>query len=125
MDKLDELASQNEDNMRFLSICCDRLDGAREIIERDDELKWRNVLHYFMEEKDKETAKRILGFKQVPFYVILDEDGSIEEMGNKVDLEVVVGKQTVHSPPEKSKTHPVRMDSPTDVRAFVLDDLDF
>ena len=69
-------------NVQFVSICCDQLDGARDIIEKDDDLRWQNVAHYFMEKSDKEEAKKMLGFKSVPFYVVLNESGEITQLGN-------------------------------------------
>jgi hypothetical protein len=87
-------------DVQFISICCDKLDGARDIIERDDDLRWQNVNHYFMDKEDKETAKKLLGFKQVPFYVVMDENGSITQSGSgrQVDFEEVPG--VVHPEPE-------------------------
>lgn len=68
-----------------MSICCDKLDGAREIIEKDDELKWPNVQHYYMDPESKEIAKSVLGFASVPFYVMVNAQGKITQKGNKVD----------------------------------------
>ena len=81
------------ENVQFISICCDKLDGARQIIEKDDDLRWQNVDHYFMSESDKEQAKKELGFKSVPFYVILDEEGQITQKGNHnaIDFDEVPG----------------------------------
>jgi hypothetical protein len=81
------------ENVQFISICCDKLDGARDIIEKGDDLRWQNVSHYFMDQKDKEQAKKALGFKSVPFYVVLDESGSITQSGNQkaIDFEEVPG----------------------------------
>ena len=83
LDKLDEMASDPKfSHIRFVSICCDKLDGAREIIERDDEPRWKHVSHYFMDSFDKERAKKMLGFKSVPFYVMLKENGEITQTGS-------------------------------------------
>lgn len=81
------------ENVQFISICCDKLDGARDIIERDDDLRWQNINHYFMEQVDKERAKQELGFKSVPFYVVLDEGGNITQKGNHnaIDFDLVPG----------------------------------
>ena len=81
------------ENVQFISICCDQLDGARQIIEKDDDLRWQNVDHYFMSESDKEQAKKELGFKSVPFYVVLDEEGQITQKGNHhaIDFDEVPG----------------------------------
>lgn len=81
------------ENVQFVSICCDQLDGARNIIEKDDDLRWQNVNHYFMTQSDKEQAKKELGFKSVPFYVVLDEDGTITQKGNQkaIDFDEVPG----------------------------------
>lgn len=80
-------------DVQFISICCDKLDGARDIIEKEDDLRWQNINHYFMDQQDKELAKQILGFQQVPFYVVLDEQGSIQQSGNgkQVDFEEIPG----------------------------------
>ena len=80
-------------DVQIISICCDTLDGARNIIEKEDDLRWQNVNHYFMGKEHKETAKRLLGFKQVPFYVVMDEHGSITQSGNKrqIDFDEVPG----------------------------------
>eukprot|EP00527_Entomoneis_sp_CCMP2396_P000656 CAMPEP_0198151760 /NCGR_PEP_ID=MMETSP1443-20131203/56989_1 /TAXON_ID=186043 /ORGANISM="Entomoneis sp., Strain CCMP2396" /LENGTH=188 /DNA_ID=CAMNT_0043817543 /DNA_START=80 /DNA_END=649 /DNA_ORIENTATION=+ len=143
LDDLNEIASQEQnESVRFISICCDKLDGAREIIENwenvDNEPRWNNIQHFFMEEADKEEAKQILGFKSVPFYVVLNEQGEIEEMGNKVDLTRLSSPPQLETPliQEHIEVTPVkkpgmtRMDSPTDVRgSFDFDeacfDLDF
>jgi len=39
-----------------------------------------------MDHEHKEEAKRILGFKQVPFYVVLNEAGDIVQMGSKKNI---------------------------------------
>ena len=82
-------------DVQFISIVCDKLDGARTIIEQDNDLRWQNVNHYFMNTQDKETAKSILGFQQVPFYVVMDEHGAITQSGNgrQVNFEVIPGIQ--------------------------------
>lgn len=75
-------------NIQFVSIVCDSCDGAREILEKEDAKKWTNINHYSFISKDvKEIAKSCLGFSQVPFYVILNEDGSIQQMGGKKDID--------------------------------------
>jgi hypothetical protein len=81
------------ENVQFISICCDQLDGARKIIEKDDDLRWQHMNHYFMSQGDKEQAKKELDFKSVPFYVFLDEQGNITQKGNQtaIDFEEVPG----------------------------------
>lgn len=114
MDHLNELATENPD-VNFVSICCDSCDGARDIIERDEDVRWAAVQHYFMAQQDKETAKKVLGFKQVPFYVVLGEEGQLLDKGNKVDLaQYLSDKENVDEPVNEP---------PMD--AFVIDDLDF
>ena len=130
-------------NVQFVSICCDKLDGARDIIEKDDDLRWQNVAHYFMEKSDKEEAKKMLGFKSVPFYVVLDENGAITQLGNEknVNFDEVPGVVAPPPPPKQqenllassfgqlqiegskvnsSPVSPVQVD-----RVFNMDDLDF
>lgn len=92
------------ENVQFVSICCDKLDGARDIIEQEEQERWQNVSHYFMEEKDKEEAKKVLGFRSVPFYVVLDENGDIQQMGGQraIDFDEVPGVVRPESESESS-----------------------
>lgn len=69
-------------NIQFVSICCDRSDKAREIINGDDNPRWKNISHYFMDKDDKEKVKEALGFKSVPFCVVIDEMGTIVKSGS-------------------------------------------
>ena len=114
-------------DVQFISICCDKLDGAREIIEKEDELRWQHISHYFMEPDDKEIAKEVLGFKSVPFYVVLNEKGVIVQLGGskKIDFESIPGAVVE----DKENSQPKGSSSPKSVgdveRVFVLDDLDF
>ncbi|KAL3915785.1 MAG: hypothetical protein SGILL_005484, partial [Bacillariaceae sp.] len=113
LDKLDDMAQDPMyENVQFISICCDKLDGARDIIEKEEELRWQNVSHYFMSKDDKETAKKILGFKQVPFYVVLDEEGKIQQSGSgkQVDFEEIPGVVRPETPP----TSPVKEREPSE-----------
>ena len=101
--------------MNFASICCDSCDGARDIIEKpDDSPRWDRVSHFFMDHEHKEEAKKILGFKQVPFYVVLDKEGDIVQMGSKkhIDFDNLPG---MVQPKEEKK----------DNGAFEILDLDF
>eukprot|EP00529_Nitzschia_sp_RCC80_P032514 CAMPEP_0113454028 /NCGR_PEP_ID=MMETSP0014_2-20120614/7656_1 /TAXON_ID=2857 /ORGANISM="Nitzschia sp." /LENGTH=236 /DNA_ID=CAMNT_0000345429 /DNA_START=213 /DNA_END=923 /DNA_ORIENTATION=+ /assembly_acc=CAM_ASM_000159 len=94
LDKLDTMAADPKyKDVQFISIVCDKLDGARHIIEKDDDPRWQNVSHYFMDHQNKERAKKLLGFKQVPFYVVLDENGAITQSGSskQVDFDEVPG----------------------------------
>jgi hypothetical protein len=145
LDRLNERAKEvsDQEDVQFLSIVCDKLDGAREIIERDDELRWNNLDHYFMEHKDKEQAKKVLGFKSVPFYVVLDTQGEIVQLGNKINWDAIPGcapkvvenKENAILPDNLThiKAAHEKVFSPiksVDVtaeteRSFVLDDLDF
>ena len=72
----------NFKNVKFVTICCDSMDGARKIIEKDSIPRWMALDHYYMESNHKEEAKRVLGFCSVPFYVILDARGLITQLGN-------------------------------------------
>ena len=94
LDTLYQMASDPRyQNVKFISICVDRLDGARDIIEKDDDLRWQNVDHYFMSESDKEKAKKELGFKSVPFCVVMDKYGAVAQMGepHTIDFNDVPG----------------------------------
>jgi hypothetical protein len=109
------------ENVQFISICCDKLDGARDIIEQDDDLRWQNVSHYFMDQKDKEQAKKVLGFKSVPFYVVLDESGSIQQKGNQtmIDFDEVPG--VVRPPPPTVFQEEKKEDDDNDDMGILLD----
>ncbi|GKY95904.1 hypothetical protein MPSEU_000551000 [Mayamaea pseudoterrestris] len=78
----------------MFSICCgNSSDVARSLIEQGDvgENRWPHVVHYYMDVDSKETAKRVLKFTQVPFYVILNANGCIVQMGNKnIDWNVLL-----------------------------------
>ncbi|KAI2512173.1 hypothetical protein MHU86_2260 [Fragilaria crotonensis] len=95
LDKL-QLMSQQYPQITFVSICCDSLDGAREILERDDELKWQGIQHYYMATEYKEQAKLMFGFKTVPFYVFVNAHGVITQTGgpSKIDFNYLPGGST-------------------------------
>ena len=117
MDNLNKLATDERyKNVRFASIVCDSCDGARNIIEQDDNRKWDKITHFFMDHDNKEKAKKIFGFKQVPFYVVLDNEGDIVQMGNKkrIDFENLPGMI------KEEKTQETNEDRP-----FEILDLDF
>ncbi|GMH96446.1 hypothetical protein TrVE_jg12807 [Triparma verrucosa] len=73
----------------FLSIVCDALDPARDILHADKDVKWPNIRHLFTPVESKELAKAHYGFNQVPFYVVY-EDGEVKQASNKVDFEALV-----------------------------------
>jgi thiol-disulfide isomerase/thioredoxin len=117
LDKLDDMAGDPKyQEVQFISICCDRLDGARDIIEKEDDLRWQNIHHYFMSKDDKETAKKLLGFKNVPFYVVLDDEGNIQQSGDgkQVDFDDVPGIVR----PETLPTFPITRDESPSVSSF-------
>jgi hypothetical protein len=111
------------ENVQFVSICCDKLDGARDIIDQESEGRWQNVNHYFMEQKHKDQAKKLLGFRQVPFYVVLDEHGDITQMGNHraIDFDEVPG--VVRPEPSVSSMEEEKENNFEQVLGF--DDVDF
>jgi thiol-disulfide isomerase/thioredoxin len=152
LDKLENMAKDPKyENVRFVSICCDKLDGARDIIEKEDDLRWQHVDHYYMDSVHKEQAKKILGFKSVPFYVVVDETGEIQQKGSEkaVDFDDVPGvvrpepepelvpepKHTFFTPAvvfeEEKKEGDIcdyqqpQEPEPAVDRVFVLDDFDF
>jgi hypothetical protein len=110
-------------NVQFVSICCDKCDGAREIIEASDVPRWSAVHHYYMEEQDKERAKAVLGFSSVPFYVVLNDQGEIVQMGNKIDWDTLPGCEASN---ENRKGHG-NMRGPSEVTqgALIIEDMDF
>jgi hypothetical protein len=50
-------------------------------LERDDDIRWPAIHHYYMTSDHKEHAKRVLGFQSVPFYVFVRGDGTILRKG--------------------------------------------
>lgn len=108
-------------NVKFVSICCDKLDGAREILEQEDIPKWNAIHHFFMPPEAKEQAKKLLGFKSVPFYVVLNSEGEVVLSSKQVDFEnipgikVDEGKETVVV--EERETAPVKTSSKARVEA--------
>jgi len=96
LDQLNELAADERyKKVQFVSIVCDSCDGARNIIDKEDSPRWDKVSHFFMDYEHKEEAKKILGFKQVPFYVVLDDKGEIVQMGSKkqIDFDNIPGME--------------------------------
>lgn len=115
LDQLNELAADERyKKVKFASIVCDSCDGARNIIDKEDSPRWDKVSHFFMDHDHKEEAKKILGFKQVPFYVVVDDKGEIVQMGSKkqIDFDNIPGM-------EKPK------DDMREGGAFEILDLDF
>jgi hypothetical protein len=88
--------------------------------------------HYFMSVEDKETAKQVLGFAAVPFYVFVSETGEITQSGNKVDWERVPGmipdQENVVAPAplqeKELETETAAVINKSEPM-FVLDELDF
>jgi thiol-disulfide isomerase/thioredoxin len=118
LDKLNDLAADERyKSVKFASICCDSCDGAREIIEKNDSPRWDKVSHFFMDHEHKEEAKQILGFRQVPFYVVLNEEGEIVQTGSEkhIDFDKLPG---MTQPQQKEEER--NLDD-----AFQILDLDF
>jgi hypothetical protein len=126
----DRARSPNHRNVQFVSICCDKCDGAREILEQTDEPRWSAIRHYYMEERDKERAKAVLGFTSVPFYVVLNEQGDVIQLGNKIDWDSLPGSVAVKDENDgghgnlrgPSQAAPSSSMTPG---SMVIDDLDF
>ena len=129
LDKLDKMAKDPRFNeVKFASINCDSESGARNIIEEFEVPKWLNVDHYHMDKEFKEKAKSELGFKSVPFLVVLNDRGEIVASGSpkQIDLEKVVAPTVVveeedkeNVPPPKSNNIHVVTSVP---RTFVMDE---
>jgi hypothetical protein len=138
LDKLNALASSMESSgdptttscssvVQFITVCCGKeLDAARETLDGprgDDGRRWNHLAHYFMDYDTKETAKQLLGFRQVPFYVVVDERGEIVYADGAFDAATFLPEP----PPATTTTTTNKMaatcHSPTNV--LVIDDLDF
>lgn len=79
-----------------------------------------------MDQENKEEAKKILGFKQVPFYVVLNEEGDIVQMGSKkyIDFDNLPGMIQPKSE-EEGKQGSVEEEKKEESSAFEILDLDF
>lgn len=134
------LLAEQHFQVQFVSICCDSLDGAREIIEKPSERRWSRVQHFFMDPKHKEEAKRLLGFRQVPFYVVVDTHGEITQMGSSrtVDFDQLQNLVVDHRENDTENMVHVVKDSKECLsnerpelgniqteRVFIIEDLDF
>jgi hypothetical protein len=79
-----------------------------------------------MNVEHKETAKLILGFKSVPFYVVFNEEGDIIQKGRKLDWKLLLpeeDKENIVAVVEKLVTE--KQAQLQEDRVFVLEDLDF
>ena len=122
LDQLNELADDDRyQNVDFASICCDSCDGARNIIEKDDRPRWGKVSHFSMSHEHKEIAKKALGFKQVPFYVVLNDEGDIVQMGSKkqINFDTIPG---MVGPTVEDKDNCFGNSEQAGDRTFILDD---
>jgi hypothetical protein len=124
-----------------MSVCCDLLDGAREIIERPSTPRWNALRHFYMPPAAKEQAKGWLGFRQVPYYVVLSARGELLHSGSKIDWDLVPGlrrKETVETPKKEEPSdlfnslHSVAptiqdtaVDGASPNHVFMINDLDF
>jgi hypothetical protein len=122
LDNLNKMASLPQyANVQFTSVVLDECDGARNIIETPDEQpRWSNIHHYYMDREYKEEAKRSLGMVQVPFYVILNEHGEIVQKGSKKhinfdDIPGIERQEEEKAEIEESKVEPIE-------RIFCLDE---
>ena len=95
LDKMnDESCHNDDDKLVFVSICLgDRPDDAREIIEQPSIPRWNNLDgHYHMNYEAKETMKKLLNFKSVPFYLVFNEQGERIHSSNKIDYSTLPGR---------------------------------
>ena len=146
LDALDERAAHMKmtgaatkyHSTNIYSICCgESTELARRIIQQGDlcEPQWTYISHYYMDTASKEIAKRHLGFDFVPFFVFVNPQGHIVQMGYKtIDWSIL---QVPEQPPSVTTT--MMMDagdndnkaapsvSPTSAAepVFEIDDMDF
>jgi hypothetical protein len=86
---------QYDTGFQFVAICCDSCDGAREILEQNDELRWPDIRQYYMALPDKEYLKKIFGFSRVPFYMVVSSLGTVLYHGNKIDWESILSETSI------------------------------
>jgi len=130
LDKLDKLAKDPKyEGVKFASINCDSESGARNIIEEFDDPRWLNVEHYHMETEFKEEAKVALGFKTVPFLIVINEYGQIVQKGSpkQVDLGKIVQKKieqkSIYDGDDKENVNPIVKSNTVNIsRVFTMDE---
>ncbi|KAJ1451629.1 hypothetical protein M885DRAFT_569710 [Pelagophyceae sp. CCMP2097] len=108
LTKLDALAA-NLPAVKCAAVCLDDPDFAREIIE---EHGWANLTHASMDAATKELVKAALGFKQVPFIVVIRKDGSAAYRGSALTF-------------SREKDLDPLLDAPKAAPVFCADDDDF
>ena len=119
-----------EQHVQYVSICCgDSIDGAREIIEAPPIPRWNAMRHFFMAFDDKERAKQLLNFRQVPFYVALDRHGKLVYSGNKKpeNFDALFQDMKVASTALSSPTSTIdpRVNGANVMPEFFINDMDF
>jgi hypothetical protein len=61
LDKLDNMANDPKyENVNCISICCDKLDGAQDIIEKEDDPRWRNMILKSKDHSSKIVVQELL-----------------------------------------------------------------
>jgi hypothetical protein len=88
LDRLDDMAAcPAYKDVRFAAICCGAANGSPDMVEAFVGRRWSNMSHYFMNYKSKERAKRVLHFRSIPFYVVLDELGHVVQRGRRSQVD--------------------------------------
>jgi hypothetical protein len=95
------------------------------MIEASDAPRWSAIHHYYINEQDKERAKANLGFTSVPFYVVLNDQGEIVQMGNKIDWESVPGCEASNEENEKGHGNLRGPSEATQQGSLVIEEMDF
>eukprot|EP01050_Picozoa_sp_SAG11_P017303 SAG11_NODE_2480_length_3307_cov_3.206983_5_plen_281_part_00 len=71
-------------DVAFFTICTDVADTAKEIVEEEE---WEELVHTFMAMEAKEMCKAHFGFKSVPHYVVVDQEGTVvHNVSTKFDM---------------------------------------
>jgi hypothetical protein len=119
-----------DQKVQYVSICCgDSIDGAREIIEAHRVPRWNAMHHFFMAFGDKERAKQLLNFRQVPYYIAFDRRGDMIYSGNKKPencdtmFQDVKAESTVLASPTSS-LDPL-ISHPSIGQELIINDMDF
>jgi hypothetical protein len=50
--------------------------------------RWPNLHHFYINESNRQIAKKQLGFQSAPFYVAVDKAGRIQNSGNPANFDV-------------------------------------
>ena len=124
LDKLDNEAVKYASNAVFISCALSQGSGNKEIVVDLIEGCWENMRHMFMDMEEKESAKALFGFTQVPFCVVVSPSGTVVAAGEPktLDLSMLLSVGTEEMV-ENKNTNLIQALAPSVIASgFVLDE---